>query len=697
MSIHVYSIWTHQLENGDYYSYCPQFPVYYSIALTSFDAVVRLSDVILSLLNNLIEKEIELPPSEYFDYIPDELLSGLQSPQVYLMPIRIEDGVQNKSPFILQELVEENDLIVLPLEILELPETVEGHFSTNPELIGFNLPVLELLQCDILRKEIEKITTSYNPDYIVGSVVSGNDEIGSFLKHFCENVLEKLHAIIHEYSMISLLTYFIPQYDLLHYFYARENNELERKATVQQFGGLHKEYFAAKRANRSVHSLGLRFLIDYIAAERPSGINKSLDPDTYDRLLALGFLYVHSREVADRHYQIKCTESLDILPQGFHEIETGFSDDWFHQYSVASVDNGIEIIEENTYPPSHLEMNEDDSKRLNKKLKKYITTKDDYDKALMAEFGVTMHDLRTFDRLLAGVLTVSETEPNKFFSCCSISRERLISGYLEHTDLSRETVEHLLQIFTLPIRDGWQQIPDGYTEDDNDPDNPFAELSIYRRPLIQIEDDTLMWGWRYRSISYIIFSKRLEKGNLPCKTYEMQAFNSKVTNYHSTIFRESVYLWFRENYSEPQFHVEEDEVKLTKLYKDAGDLGDIDVAVCDMENNILYSIECKHNTHPRKTKEMRNEFDKFGVIGGKNDYLFKHKRRHDNLKSKPEIIKERLKFKENPKIISLHITEDITMVQHTRAAETPIFSYKDLIRKKHAILREAAEHPFNKK
>ena len=106
-----------------------------------------MSDVILSLLNNLIEKEIELPPSEYFDYIPDELLSGLQSPQVYLMPIRIEDGVQNKSPFILQELVEENDLIVLPLEILELPETVEGHFSTNPELIGFNLPVLELLQC----------------------------------------------------------------------------------------------------------------------------------------------------------------------------------------------------------------------------------------------------------------------------------------------------------------------------------------------------------------------------------------------------------------------------------------------------------------------------------------------------------------------------------------------------------------------
>ena len=59
MSIHVYSIWTHQLENGDYYSYCPQFPGYYSIALTSFDAVVRLSDVILSAVNYFIERDIE--------------------------------------------------------------------------------------------------------------------------------------------------------------------------------------------------------------------------------------------------------------------------------------------------------------------------------------------------------------------------------------------------------------------------------------------------------------------------------------------------------------------------------------------------------------------------------------------------------------------------------------------------------------
>ena len=695
MSIHVYSIWTHQLENGDYYSYCPQFPGYYSIALTSFDAVVRLSDVILSAVNYFIERDIELPYSEEFDYMPDELLSGLQTPLVYLMRIRVENGINNRSPFILQELVEENDLIVLPLEILELPETVDGHFSTNPELIGFNLPVLELLQCDILRKEIEKITTSYNPDYIVGSVVSGNDEIGSFLKHFCENVLEKLHALIHEYAMTSLLTYFIPQHDLLHYFYARENNELKRKSTIQHVGELHKEYLAAKRANRSVHSLGLRFLIDYIASERPAGSNISLDPETYDRLLALGFLYVHAREVADRHYQIKCTESLDILPQGFHEIETGFSDDWFHQYSVASVDNDIEIIEENTYPPSHLEMNEDDSKRLNKKLKKYITTKDDYDKALMAEFGFTLNDLCTFDCFLSGVLTVSEDEPDKFFSCCSAPREKLISGFLEHTDLNRETVEHLLQRFTLPIRNGWHDIPNGYTADDNDPDNPFAELSIYRRPLIQIDDDTLLWGWRYRSISYIIFSKRLKKGNLPCKTYEMQELNSKLTNYHSTIFRESVYLWFRENYSEPQYHVEENEIKLKKLYKDAGDLGDIDVAVCDMENNILYSIECKRNTHPRKTKEMRNEFDKFGVIGGKNDYLFKHKRRHDNMQQKPEVMKKRLGFTENPKIVSLHITEDITMVQHTGATEIPIFAYKDLIRNEKDILLEAKKHPFN--
>ena len=165
MSIHVYSIWTHQLENGDYYSYCPQFPLHYSIAHGLFDAAVRLSDVILSVINILVNKREKLPESEYFDYLPVDLLESIQSPHVLLMPIKIEDGIENTSPMMLQILVRENEIIPLPLEVLELPEAVEQHFSTNPELIGFNLPPLELLQCDILREEIEWITTSYNPNY----------------------------------------------------------------------------------------------------------------------------------------------------------------------------------------------------------------------------------------------------------------------------------------------------------------------------------------------------------------------------------------------------------------------------------------------------------------------------------------------------------------------------------------------------
>ena len=66
------------------------------------------------------------------------------------------------------------------------------------------------------------------------------------------------------------------------------------------------------------------------------------------------------------------------------------------------------------------------------------------------------------------------------------------------------------------------------------------------------------------------------------------------------------------------------------------------------------------------------------------------------MQQKPEVMKKRLGFTENPKIVSLHITEDITMVQHTRATEIPIFEYKDLIRNEKDILLESKKHPFNK-
>ena len=694
MSTYVYSIWTHQLETGDYYAYCPQFPTYYSTAGGPLDAVVRLSDLILSIVNIYIKEEIQIPSSEYFDDIPVDLLESLQSPTVLLMPIRIEDGIKNKSPLILRTLVEDKKLIPLPLEILELPEVVEDHVSTNPELIGFNLPQLELLQCDVLRREIEEITTSYNPGYKIGSVISGREENEEFLKYVYETVLEKLHNLVHEYSTRVLLTYFIPQLDLLHYFYGRDNNELKRKAVVQYFSKVHKIYAATKSTNRSVHSLGLRFLIDYIVAERPSGNRRELEPEIYDKMLALGFLYIHTRGVHDRLHHIKSADKIVISSQGFSESEPNLSDDWFMQYNIATIDNEMEIIEENTYTLPHLILNENDRIKLERKSEKYIVTESEMSDALMEEFGVNLEDMKIFDKLLSGVISCRDGTYNTVLSCCSVPRETLISVFLKHHNWNRTKVEQLLQLFTLPQRQGWNDIPDGYSEDDNDPNNPSARLSIQTKPIIQI-DDILLWGWRYRSRMYLSFAKHLENGRVPHKKPKMQAVNSKIANYNSTIFRESVYRWFMINYHEPQYHVEEDEIRLKKLYKDAGDLGDIDVAVCDLEHNILYSIECKHNTHPRKPKDMRNEFDRYGVIEGKNEYLVKHKRRHDNMCQKPEVMKKRLGFTENPKIVSLHITEDITMVQHTGATEIPIFAYKDLIRNEKDILLEAKKHPFN--
>lgn len=694
MSLYVYSIWIHKLNEFDYYAYCPQFQVNYVISSSPMNAYVSLNDVLIALLNNMILLGIDPPNSEDFSNIPDYLKSGIRSPTVLLMPFIVNDGLDIHPDDKLYRIRFKNNILQMPIEMIRLPDEISEDIIEHPEYDGFGLPELQPINTSTLGEEIKQIVSVFNPEYTLGTKISDKKEIENFLALICDETLKKIHAMVHEYSQSDLLAYYIPQRDLITYFYGRTNYEMRKSSCpLKYMSNFDKQYHNTKRKLRSIFSFGLNFLISYVVSESPNGLKK-LSPDTYDKLIALSYLYVHFRRVQDSFHAVGMTDSIKIVSQGIHEIEVSFNDEWFDNYAIAMLENEIEIFEEQSIYPQHLAG--DSNPILFKRYQRFNSLTKDIDSTFLEEFGVTIQQIKEFDSLLNSIRMESKQ------TICETYVKKIVTMLHDMYGWDREVIDKLFEIFTLPKRDGWHTIPEGYDGTDIDPNNPFGGLQITRKPLIKIiqegENEVILWGLRTRSWSFQYFLSRIRDGKYPAISPKLKAWISKYSEKQGMLFRDEVYLWFNEYCTSPKYRVVVTEVKLRKQFRTAGDLGDIDVAVCDLENNIVYSIECKKITHPRMPTDIRNEFDRFGIISDNNkhnDFFKKHKARHENLNSYPNVIQERLKLPKPPKTVSLIITSDVIMSQFTGTSPIPIYCYKDLMIKGVSILDEACNHPFN--
>lgn len=694
MSLYVYSIWIHELNEFDYYAYCPQFPLNYVISSDRLNAYLSLNDVLIVFLNNLIHQGYPPPNSEDFSYIPDYLKSGIRPPTVLLMPFIVNDGLDIHPDDILYEIIYKNHICQMPIEIIRLPDEISEDIIEHPEYDGFGLPELQPINTSTLGEEIKEIVSVFNPEYTLGTEISDKKEIEDFLALICDETLKKIHTMVHEYSQSDLLSYYIPQRDLITYFYGRTNYELNKSPfPSKDMSNLEKACHNSKRKLRSIFSFGLNFLISYVVSESPNGLNK-LSPDMYDKLLALSYLYVHFRRVQDSFHAVGMTDSIKIISQGIHEVERSFDEKWFDNYGIAILENEMGIIEEKRNYPQHLARESDPT--LINRYERFNLLDKERESAFLAEFGVTYQQIQEFDSFLNSIRMASKQ------TICETYVEKIVTMLHDRYGWDREVIDKLFAMFTLPKRHSWPTIPTGYKDTDIDPNNPFGGLQITRKPLIIIrkdgEDDLILWGLRARSWSFQYFLSRIRDGKYPVTSPKLNDWISKYSEKEGMMFRDAVYLWFKEYCTSPKYKIEVTEVKLKKLFRQGGDLGDIDVVVCDLENNILYSIECKKITHPRKPTDIRNEFDRFGINtdNDKNhEYYLKHKARHENLNLYPNVIQERLRLPKPPKTVSLIITSDVIMSQFTGTSPIPIYCYNDLMKKGVSILDEACYHPFN--
>lgn len=248
-----------------------------------------------------------------------------------------------------------------------------------------------------------------------------------------------------------------------------------------------------------------------------------------------------------------------------------------------------------------------------------------------------------------------------------------------------EIGEIILQTLTLAPRESWRHVPEGYESKDIDPWRFKRQLSVVRRPLLQItpEEEAL----------YLIAPGIIREG-----------FISIVSNYYSGSYpdrhlgkamrkyagyaRDRDGMAFNTRVSEKLSELgwqTEPEIKLTKILKARldRDYGDVDVLAWDAKLGRVLIIECKDLQFKKTYGEIAEQLNDFQGMekDGKRDLLRKHLDRVSVLREHANKLQEYLRLSSISEIESVVVFSNPVPMQFATGAireEAKTFTFSSL-------------------
>ncbi|MFJ4154795.1 zinc chelation protein SecC [Pseudomonas sp. NPDC089752] len=248
-----------------------------------------------------------------------------------------------------------------------------------------------------------------------------------------------------------------------------------------------------------------------------------------------------------------------------------------------------------------------------------------------------------------------------------------------------ECAESILQTMTLAPREAWRYVPDGYESKDIDPWRFKRQLSVVRRPLLQITvgEDPL----------YIIAPGIIREG-----------FISTVSNYYSGSYPDRhcgpgmrKYAGYARDRDGMAFNTKvseklkalgwqtQPEIKLTKILKEPLDrnYGDVDVLAWDADLGRVLIIECKDLQFKKTYGEIAEQLNDFRGIekDGKRDLLRKHLDRVSVLRDQAPKVQKHLNLNSIPTIESVVVFSNPVPMQFASGAireEAKTFTFNSL-------------------
>lgn len=419
---------------------------------------------------------------------------------------------------------------------------------------------------------------------------------------------------------------------------------------------------------RNVAAAASRFILEYVAAQPPSGY-RPVSLSVYDRLLALAAEIINNGSESDFiHFQL-ADNKFSILPSGRLGVDRKHFASAHDAFKTVAAAGELARSTNSFERHWHKESSAAEKTALVARI----------DEAAIKEFGHTLTELLT---LLAEARSIGlELNP----SLVSLPLSELVSQLTSRLGWSLQKTEHAVDLFSLKPRGDFFKPPKPHRIEDVFPWRFNRSLSYLRRPFLCRETDgnvEVLWGNRslYSAWTYLI--NLCMDGRLRAQTLEMRQALGEINNLQGEEFNDKVADVFAKS---PTYIVKRRVKKVghLRLVGPDGDLGDIDVLAIDTVNRVIRVIECKALAVGRTPFEMANEIaNLFRGQKGKKSIIERHQKRVDWVKKhRAEILQWlNLDASLNWSIEALIIVDRELFTPHLEKSAMPVIALHESIR-----------------
>jgi hypothetical protein len=547
--------------------------------------------------------------------------------------------------------------------------------ALNPE----NLPLLRKLQEHDLEEQLDGLVEALNLGTLSIGEIKENKKKLEVVGRIVDLYIDRLRTTLSQFNWQSSLEQFIANCEAAHN--RRVVREVTMATDIACFSDIKSriEREIEEKSNINSSSLATRTLIEFIAAEPPSG-KKIPSKEDMDKLLAIAFQLVNWGSYYDQIELGLFEHHLSILPSGrigrdpqpFDKFRGSFYSEKIREGVEYAVDNYAENIEPEEEKKSSFDLAE-------------------INNAFVAEFGLTIEEATEFHYCLTDIGFQQKTP------CARLPISKLKEKIKEKThdipDWTDEKIEIAIQLYSLKTRERWDKVPKEFLKDIY-PWRYTRRLSYMSKPLIigpgDNNDPLVFWGPRHVDESVRLLFSNISKGRYKIHEHSsevMKKLLGHVLEKTGEEFNQKAREWLENNTNWPL----KTKVPINPgtLLKSELDLGDVDILAVDCPSRKIYSIECKHINSSRNPREMANELERFFTDeNGQDAWIEKHVKRHEWLTKNLATVSSLFKIDlSSYTVSSLFLTSEEIPTPYLRSMPLPFKSFPRLRRQGVDILK----------
>jgi hypothetical protein len=468
---------------------------------------------------------------------------------------------------------------------------VRSELAYVPEMDNRDLPEYRAIQAGDLEQVIDEASQhvitarGLKPGRIEPAICNA---VLNEMVAFCFNEIKRLVKTLRPNGLLEVLITLCEA--VIHESAFKQLTVATRLRTFAEDNSMMGE-IAGDMAEFTRAGMAARFIIEFVAAQPPRGLRR-MSFEIYDRLQALATMLTVWGSSSDTLHFGLSEISLSVSRAGRILIrDAQYSMAMMMQLSGLAADRLLDS--ENVFRKhmgEHTEPADSDFEN------------SEPGRATRAEFGHSLMELNNFLIALGDIaMDLKLTTP------AIMERGALLATLAKELQWDAVKVEHCLDLFSLAPRENYLSPPPQCRKEDLYPWRFNREISYLRRPLLMRVRDGMtevLWGHRHVDMARSYLVQLCASTRLKAKSPEMRSLLAKYRHDAGGRFNDAVYDGLKQF---PHLIVAKKVRKVDHL--DMAHLGDIDILCADLNQTVLWVIECKSLALARTPYEMRSELE----------------------------------------------------------------------------------------